>query len=120
MTVLLAEDEVVVRNLLHRILVLQGYEVLVGANGREALELSQAFDGEIHLILSDVHMPEMNGLDLAVAVRVTRPRVEILLMSGRFSGELSKLPSLSEVIRKPFLPKALIERVQTLLTRREF
>jgi two-component system cell cycle sensor histidine kinase/response regulator CckA len=104
-TVLLAEDEVVVRNLLNRLLSMQGYEVLVGASGKEALELSRAFDGEIHLLLSDIQMPEMNGLDLAAALRKQRPQTEILLMSGRFSGELAILPSLNDFIRKPFLPK---------------
>ena len=97
---------------------MQGFEVLVGANGKEALELSSAFDGEIHLLLSDIHMPEMNGLDLAAALREQRPETEILLMSGRFSGELAVLPSLKDFIRKPFLPKALITRVHELLTRR--
>ncbi len=116
--VLLAEDEVLVRNLLNRILTQHGYTVLVSSNGREALDVAGAFSGKIDLLLSDVHMPEMNGLDLAEQFRQRRPETTILMMSGRYSGELSVLPPANNFIRKPFLPKALISRLEEVLVRR--
>ena len=117
-TILLAEDEVLVRNLLHRILTKHGYEVMAGANGHEALLLAKAFDGDIHLLVTDIQMPEMNGFDLVTVMRVERPETAVLMMSGRYSDDLGRLTSETSFLRKPFLPKILLERVQHLLEQR--
>ena len=114
-TILLAEDEVVVRNLLHRILTKHGYEVMAGANGYEALSLAQAYQGRIHLLVTDIQMPEMNGFDLVDVMRAERPETAILMMSGRYSDDLGQLDKETPFLRKPFLPKILLERVQYLL-----
>jgi len=116
-TILLAEDEVVVRNLLQRILMKHGYDVMAGANGHEALSLAESYDGHIHLLVTDIQMPEMNGFDLVAMIKEQRPATEILMMSGRYSGDLGQLTSETAFIRKPFLPKLLLERVEQLLTR---
>lgn len=106
------------RNLLQKILVKHGYAVMAGANGHEALQLAQSFDGHIHLLVTDIQMPEMNGFDLAAVIREERPETEILMMSGRYSGDLGQLTSEASFIRKPFVPKILLERVEHLLRRR--
>lgn len=118
-TILLAEDEVVVRNLLQRVLMKHGYDVMAGANGNEALSLAEAYDGHIHLLVTDIQMPEMNGFDLVALIKQQRPATEILMMSGRYSGDLGRLTSETSFLRKPFLPKSLLERVELLLTRRQ-
>ncbi len=117
-TILLAEDEVVVRNLLHRILTKHGYDVMAGANGHEALLLAKSYKGRIHLLLTDIQMPEMNGFDLVEVMRTERPDTLVLMMSGRYSDDLGQLTSETAFLRKPFLPKILIERIQLLLGQR--
>lgn len=114
-TILLAEDEVVVRNLLQKILLKQGYDVMAGANGYEALLLAKAHVGHIHLLVTDIQMPEMNGFDLVAILKVERPETGILMMSGRYSDDLGQLTQDTPFIRKPFLPKILLERVHQLL-----
>jgi CheY-like chemotaxis protein len=117
-TILLAEDEVIVRNLLQKILAKNGYDVMAGANGREALLLAKAYDGHIHLLLTDIQMPEMNGFELVEIIKEERPETEILMMSGRYSDDLGQLTSETAFIRKPFRPKLLLERVEQLLARK--
>jgi two-component system cell cycle sensor histidine kinase/response regulator CckA len=118
-TILLAEDEVVVRNLLQRILTKHGYDVMAGANGHEALLLAKSYAGQIHLLLTDIQMPEMNGFDLVEVMRTERPDTAVLMMSGRYSDDLGQLTAETPFLRKPFLPKILIERVQSLLGQRD-
>ncbi|HEX7520161.1 MAG TPA: PAS domain S-box protein, partial [Candidatus Deferrimicrobium sp.] len=77
-TVLLAEDEEVVRRLAREILSGNGYKVLEAGNGREALLLSKAHRGEIHLLLTDVVMPKMSGRELTDRIRLQRPDLRIL------------------------------------------
>src|SRR5690242_5939672 len=79
-----------------------GYAVLVAANGREALALSRAFSGEIQLLMSDINMPHMDGLDLASHVINDRPGTRVLMLSGLDQDTLG-LPFL----RKPFVPREL-------------
>ncbi|HEX2709883.1 MAG TPA: PAS domain S-box protein, partial [Candidatus Deferrimicrobium sp.] len=81
-TVLLAEDEDVVRRLAREILSGNGYKVLEAGNGREALLLSEAHRGEIHLLLTDVEMPTLSGRELGEQIRLQRPDLRILYMSG--------------------------------------
>ena len=81
-TVLVAEDEDGVRELAVESLERRGYRVLAAASGEEALKVANAYDGTIHLLISDVVMPGMKGPELADRLRVLRPGIRVLLMSG--------------------------------------
>ena len=103
-TILLAEDETLVRNVVATILREQGYTVLEVENGQDALQVAKEHSTKkIHLLLTDILMPKMNGLDLACAFKNMFPDTKILLMSG-YTGEpdLSKFTSGTNV---EFLPK---------------
>src|SRR5690349_5263249 len=80
--VLLAEDDVMVRNVARRVLEAEGYCILTAAHGEEALKISEKYPGPIHLLLSDVRMPVMDGLRLKEQVVTRRPEIKVLLMSG--------------------------------------
>ena len=81
-TVLIVEDEPVVRNLAVRKLVELGYHVLPAADGPEALAISRAHAGEVHLLVTDVVMPGMNGRELAERLAAERPGLRVLYVSG--------------------------------------
>jgi CheY-like chemotaxis protein len=115
--VLVAEDDVLVRNLVHTVLMRAGYSVLMAADGEEALELSRRFPGEIHLLLSDVTMPRMNGIRLAEQIRQERPATRALLISGRLSSEIVENNRNFEFLRKPFFPEQLKSKLREVLSR---
>jgi two-component system, cell cycle sensor histidine kinase and response regulator CckA len=118
-TILVAEDELLVRTMIATALRARGYNVLEGANGAEALQVAQEYGaGKIQLLLSDITMPLMDGIALARQFRNMSPDVKILLMSG-YTHE----PELVEAIPDPgigFLPKPfsiqeLAEKVREVL-----
>jgi two-component system, cell cycle sensor histidine kinase and response regulator CckA len=118
-TILLAEDEPLVRSMVVTVLRDQGYNVLETTNGAEALQVAQEHSaGEIQLLLSDIVMPGMNGIELARRFRDLFPGVRILLMSG-YTDELDlrgALPDPSiEFLPKPFSPQELAEKVRQVL-----
>ncbi|PWH16532.1 MAG: hypothetical protein DDG58_09465 [Ardenticatenia bacterium] len=86
-TILVVEDEPAVRQLVIHALRHQGYRVLEADNAREALELVERHVGEIHLLLTDVVMPGMNGRELAHRVLAMRPNVKVIMMSG-YAGDI--------------------------------
>jgi two-component system cell cycle sensor histidine kinase/response regulator CckA len=117
-TVLLAEDEEVVRRLARDILSENGYRVLEAANGREALLLSEAHRGEIHLLLTDVIMPKMSGRELAERVRPLRPDLRILYMSGYVDDAILRHDVLEDrvpFLQKPFTAEELARKVREVL-----
>ena len=79
--ILIAEDEAVVRNLVRLMLSKEGYAVLTANDGQEAPELCEKFADPIHLLLTDVVMPRMTGLELAEKIREQRPETKIMVMS---------------------------------------
>src|ERR1044071_28698 len=74
-SILLAEDERPLRKLVLKILRAAGYNVIVAADGRDGLEKSRQFNGTIHLLLSDVEMPNMTGIELATQIQIVRPEI---------------------------------------------
>src|SRR3954453_24240217 len=80
--VVLVEDEELIRRLLERVLESAEYEVLVAANGEQALRMMDKRVGEIAVLLTDLVMPGMSGLDLARAARERQPDLPVLCMSG--------------------------------------
>ncbi len=117
-TILLVEDEDVVRELVREILEANGYSVLEAAQGEEAIAICRGYDGPIDVLLTDVVMPRMGGRELAERVGNERPRTRILFMSGYtqvgFSGQ-GGLPAGVAFIQKPFSPTALAARVRDVL-----
>jgi two-component system cell cycle sensor histidine kinase/response regulator CckA len=116
-TILLAEDEPLVRTLIRNVLTAGGYTVLDAADGQEALELSRNYTGEIHMLVTDVRMPRMTGVELVKKLRSERPGIRVLVMSAEGSGLLAQIGKSKDFIRKPFLMKALLDKVGEILAR---
>jgi hypothetical protein len=112
--ILVAEDDVVVRNLVNRILTRAGYLVLIACDGVEAMEASDRYRGRIDLLISDVTMPRLGGVELVEQLRASRPGLKALLISGRTSSEVAGNP-MFDFLAKPFLPADLIARIDGIL-----
>ena len=117
-TVLLAEDERQVRDVVERQLAAEGYQVLVAADGREALEVAEAHRGGIDVLLSDVVMPHLSGPDLAREFRERNPEAVVIFMSG-YSEEAvvrqGDLGDRSAFVQKPYSPAELAGTIRRLL-----
>jgi len=119
-TILLVEDEEAVRRLASRALEAAGYTVLEAGSGAEALDLLESAGGGISLLLTDVVMPGMGGPELAERVRVIRPELRFLFMSGYTDPGTVDQAALSRAggfLQKPFTAAALTEKVRTELDR---
>jgi len=117
-TVLLAEDEEVVRRLAREVLSGNGYKVIEAGNGREALLVAEAYRGEINLLLTDVVMPKMSGRELTERIRRIRPDLRILYMSGYTDDAILRHGVLENGIpflQKPFTPEGLSRKVREVL-----
>jgi CheY-like chemotaxis protein len=117
-TVLLVEDESSVRALAAEVLERHGYRVVAAENGERALELADARDGPIHLLLTDVVMPRMSGRELAEKLLVSRPDTKVLFMSGYTDDAIVQhgvLEEGTEFLQKPFTRDALTVRVREVL-----
>ncbi len=117
-TVLVAEDDSALRYVACRALRTFGYSVLEARNGREALGLCERYEGPIHLVLSDLVMPEMSGSELAERIAARHPGVKVLLMSGYAGDEAARMSILragDAFIEKPFAVDTLAARVREVL-----
>lgn len=103
-TVLVVDDEEPVRRVASRLLARNGYDVREAANGAEALRLLAAGDIEVDLLVSDIIMPEMGGLELARRVAIDFPELPILLISGYSDSEElgQSIPAGLDLLQKPF------------------
>ncbi|ARR56323.1 hybrid sensor histidine kinase/response regulator [Rhizorhabdus wittichii DC-6] len=101
-TILLVEDEAMVRAVAERALARQGYKVLTATNGEEGLEILEAGEEPIDLVISDVVMPTMDGPSMARAAREKRPDLPIIFMSGYAEEQLRRSIDLDNI---GFLPK---------------
>jgi two-component system cell cycle sensor histidine kinase/response regulator CckA len=113
-TILLAEDEQPVRTFVLAMLQKAGYNVIIAVDGQDGLAKSKQFNGTIHLLLSDVQMPNMTGIELATQIQIERPQTRVLLMSGMVSGMLL-LNEGWQFLPKPFMSNLLKERIEHLL-----
>ncbi len=111
-TILLVEDEDPVRTLLRRILVDHGYRVLEARDGADGLRRSLEHGGEIHLLLTDMVMPEMTGPELAQRVAEQRPTTRVLFMTGYTEHDSAGAAAL---LHKPFSTTTLLGQVRRLL-----
>jgi two-component system cell cycle sensor histidine kinase/response regulator CckA len=118
-TVLLVDDEELLRRLLSRMLLEAGFTVMDAENGQRALEIARALDGELSLVVTDLHMPVMDGLEFARQFRSLHPLVPILFISGRDLPErpLSLESWCTDMLRKPFHTEVFLDAVGRLLAR---
>jgi CheY-like chemotaxis protein len=117
-TVLLVEDEDSVRSLTRQVLRGQGYVVLDVRQTAKALEICDKYTRPIHLLLTDLVMPGMNGRELAERLLPVRPDMKVLYMSGYENGVLGqqgKLPAGVAFLHKPFTPDSLARKVREVL-----
>jgi|ERR1700691_1140372 two-component system, cell cycle sensor histidine kinase and response regulator CckA len=116
--VLLVEDEEVVREITGQVLTHAGYDVLESGSPREALRVATKHPGKIDLLLTDVVMPEMNGVELADRLHNLRPDLITILMSGYTEGNAVRRISAAGsavYIQKPFTIETLLARVAEAL-----
>ena len=119
-TILVVEDEPALLEMTARLLEREGYTVLAALSTGEALRLAREHADEIHLLLTDVLMPEMNGQDLARRVVALRPKVRSLFMSGysdAIIAERGVLVDAESFLQKPFTAHALAVTVRQILDR---
>lgn len=117
-TILLVEDDGGVRQTLRSILVRHGYVVLEAANGGEAILICEQHAGRIDLLVSDMIMPRMSGRQLATRLRVDRPALKVLFVSGYTEGAVSAqnlLDGTSHYLAKPVTPTSLALKVRAVL-----
>ena len=114
-TILLAEDDAALRTLTRDLLEQAGYTVLEGNNGIHALELAQNYRLPIHLLLSDVVMPGMNGPTLAQNMAAAHPETRVLYVSGYAGGTATQrglVDSGASLLQKPFSRELLLRKVR--------
>ena len=116
--VLVVDDEPGVRRLACQMLEREGYRTMEAEDGREALALLSADPSRVALVLTDVRMPHMNGMQLEEAIRDEWPRLPVILMSGEVTREwIARLVREEplRVLRKPFDQAELVAKVRALL-----
>jgi CheY-like chemotaxis protein len=119
-TVLLVEDEPSVRALSRRILESHGYTVLEASGPEQPLEAARRHEGQIHLLLTDVVMPEMGGSELASRLAELCPNARVLFMSGYTDDAVVRqglIAKGSHFLQKPFTPETLARKVREVLDR---
>jgi PAS domain S-box-containing protein len=117
-TILLVEDELMVRNIARETLEMNGYKVIEAADGHEALLLSDPYTANIDLLVTDVVMPGMSGRELAEQLTSSRPKTKVLFMSGYTDDAIVHHGVLEEgamFLEKPFAPDALALKVREVL-----
>ena len=114
-TILLVEDEDEVRSVLRQTLAGRGYEVLAAASGEQALEIAASHHGPIHLLLTDVIMPQMKGTELAARILLGRPQTRVLYMSGYNEEPFAEGDGAPLCLQKPFSNQVLTSMVRAVL-----
>lgn len=117
-TILVADDDSLVRKLLKECLEMSGYTVFVAENGAEALRIFEENRGNINLLISDVQMPVMNGRELAENIHRERPDLEVLFLSGYTADimrERGMLDGDYHLITKPIIVSHFLKQVRSLI-----
>lgn len=114
-TILVVDDEILVRTLLRKTLASRGFQILEAATGEEALSTARNHEGPIDLLLTDIRMPGLSGWQVAAEFRPMYPDARIIFMSG-FSDEARNVLEAGEAfIEKPFKNQVMLDAVQNLL-----
>ena len=113
-TILITEDNGPVLELAKTILSGKGYNILSADNGSDAMRIIKSYSSQIHILLTDIIMPEMNGKELFRAASEVHPEIKVLYMSG-YSDNLISSDSSICFIQKPFTSEELAEKVREVL-----
>lgn len=117
-TILLVEDDETVRKFVNEVLESDGYRLLVASNGGAALSICAQYEEPIHLLLTDVFMPEMSGRELTNRLAAVRPELKVLYMSGYTDDVVAHhgvLPEGTAFLQKPFGADVLARKVREVL-----
>ena len=117
-TVLLVEDEPEIRRFIVKVLAVQGYQVLEAHDGTQALALCRQHQGPIHLLLTDVVIPDMSGPELAASIHALCPNIRFLYISAFDTGLLRQnfgLNARASFLQKPFDAEELLKKVHDVL-----
>jgi CheY-like chemotaxis protein len=117
-TILLVEDEPALRKVTASILQSAGYTVLEAENPSQAIEFVKTFPGAIHLLVTDIVMPNMNGVELSKQLNASRPNLKVMFISGYGGDQLARQLALSPqavLVEKPFSRQTLLRKVHVLL-----
>jgi two-component system cell cycle sensor histidine kinase/response regulator CckA len=114
-TILFADNDGQVQKFVAMLLKQCGYNVITAADGSSALQKARDFSGVIHLLLSDIEMPGMTGIELAIQLNHERPKTKVLLISGLDSGMLV-LNNGWQFLPKPFMGDMLRDKVRDFLS----
>lgn len=119
-TILLVEDEAYVRDIAREVLEICGYTVLSAKDAHEGIRIFERHQGEIHLLVTDVVMPGMNGRELAERLMARRPNLKAIFMSGYADNEVMRdgfaNPN-TVYLQKPFTLEALSRKVREVIDR---
>jgi CheY-like chemotaxis protein/anti-sigma regulatory factor (Ser/Thr protein kinase) len=113
-TILLAEDDPMIRNLVLQTLETRGYAVLTAEDGWEGIKVARNHRGRIDLLLTDVVMPGMGGAELAIAMKELYPEIQVVFMSGYSRSQLEDegVPADAALLEKPFTPDKVVSLVR--------
>lgn len=117
-TVFLVEDDTLVRALFRRILLGRGYSVLEAEDGKKALQVADGYAGAIHLLIADLHLPSLNGLEVARRIRRRHPECKVLIVSGYADDMIDSaetVDTLYSLLLKPFTADTFLERIDAIL-----
>jgi len=120
-TILVVEDEEMIRNLARQTLEEKGYSVMTAASGAEALSLCRDFQGHLALVLTDVVMPLISGTELAQRIAFLQPQAKFVYMSGYTEDSIVRRGVLEHQVhflQKPFSPASLANKVREVLDER--
>jgi len=116
-TVLIVDDNSDLRELLQRALERHGFSVLAAANSAEALRLSEQHEGTVEILVSDIVLPELNGLELSKRIRARHPEAKVLFITGFGADQFPELREYAaNILEKPFPPSELLRKVADVLS----
>jgi two-component system, cell cycle sensor histidine kinase and response regulator CckA len=110
--ILLAEDTNEIRHMVAGVLCQNGYSVLEAGDGLEALEISDSYAGDIDMLITDLMMPRLSGMDLIRTLKSRRPDTRVLAISGWTNAVLD---SGTVLLQKPFTPAALLRKIDEVI-----
>lgn len=116
-SIIVVDDDAAVRRIASRILSEEGFRVLEASDGDEAIRIAERHGPDIGLVVTDIVMPRLNGIELLERLSRIQPALPVVLMSGYTSNELMgrALVAPCGILRKPFAPEALIDEVRRCL-----
>jgi CheY-like chemotaxis protein len=114
-TILIVEDDGNLRELLQRALEGYGFSVLPAANSSEALHWSERHEGAIEILVTDIVLSQLNGLELSMRIRAAHPETKVLFVTG-FGDQFPELREYgADILEKPFLPSELLRKVDDII-----